>query len=768
MNMLRHYIKLAIRNLIKYKSQSVISIIGLAIGFTCFALSTLWIRYEQTYDTFHDGADRIYLVRPESKTTNNGLSEITPYPLAGYLKATFPEIEDACNMQAWGTTVRYKGTEYRSFKMDIDSAAMHMFKLKITNGNHNFLTENCEEIAITEQLAQQLFGTENPLGQELELYGEKKKICAIIQSWSRHSNIPYEIVGNFSPGDNRSQWYASMCQTFIKLKKGVDAQKFIQKLYEHTYETENSIVVKKSVATPITAMRYDRPNQGVTVKYEHIRLFALAGGLVILCSLFNYLTLFITRIRMRDREIALRKVNGSSNRELLMLFSTEYLITLVFAIFFGLILLELVIPTFKELSDIKSDKTSIYLEALSYSGIVAAFSFILSLYPIYYSRKKSLNAALKGSSNGKGQNSFQKVSMVLQLIISIGFIFCSTILMKQIHHLNHTDLGIERANRGTIQVYPPIDGLKDELAKNPYIATIVPANLPGLLPRNARAYQTINEWEGKTDSTSTVTLEIIDCNEDYFKFYGLQLLKGTFPSDDKSMIINETAALQMNMNDPIGKGFQKKVITGIVKDFYIAPPTIPAKPMMFTLEDGSSVSSDIIFQYQNCDWSSCKKRIEQLIKQMNPNIIHYNIISMEEEYEKFLKSENALLMMLDFVTLVCVLISLFGVFSLVTLDCEKRRKEIAIRKVNGAETGHIVKTFLLKYMFLLVIASVIAFPVGYLIMKPWIEGYVLQTSIDFWIYPAIWLALALLIITCTGLRIWKAANQNPAEVVKSE
>ena len=99
----------------------------------------------------------------------------------------------------------------------------------------------------------------------------------------------------------------------------------------------------------------------------------------------------------------------------------------------------------------------------------------------------------------------------------------------------------------------------------------------------------------KTDSTSTVTLEIIECNEDYFKFYGLQLLKGTFPSDDKSMLINETAALQMNMNDPIGKSFLKKVITGIVKDFYIAPPTIPAKPMIFTQEDGSNISSDIIF-----------------------------------------------------------------------------------------------------------------------------------------------------------------------------
>ena len=131
---------------------------------------------------------------------------------------------------------------------------------------------------------------------------------------------------------------------------------------------------------------------------------------------------------------------------------------------------------------------------------------------------------------------------------------------------------------------------------------------------------------------------------------------------------------------------------------------------------------------------------------------------MEEEYGKFLKSENALLMMLDFVTLVCVLISLFGVFSLVTLDCEKRRKEIAIRKVNGAVTPHIMQSFLLKYMLLLLVASAIAFPTGYLIMKPWVESYVLQTNIDFWIYPAIWLVLAALITLCTGWRIWRAGT----------
>ena len=119
-------------------------------------------------------------------------------------------------------------------------------------------------------------------------------------------------------------------------------------------------------------------------------------------------------------------------------------------------------------------------------------------------------------------------------------------------------------------------------------------------------------------------------------------------------------------------------------------------------------------------------------------------------------------------SLIALVLTCFGLFGISWYAVRHRTREIAIRKVNGAETGHIMKTFLLKYMFLLLIASVIAFPIGYLIMKPWIEGYVLQTSIDFWIYPVIWLALALLIITCTGWRIWKAANQNPAVVVKSE
>lgn len=772
MSMFQHYIKLAIRNLVKYKSQTIISIIGLAIGFTCFALSTLWIRYEQTYDTFHDGADRIYLVRTESFMSSNGISEITPYPLAGFLKATFPEVEEACNMQAWNTSYKYQGKDYSSFQIGVDSATMKMFNMQIISGSQDFMLHNDNKVAITERLAKQLFGSESPIGKVIDINGEKT-ITTIVKSWDIHSNLPFDfLVSN----NSEKEWGLSSWQTFLKLREGIDLKAFEKKLSEYKTKPDQTFSVDKIVLTPITAMRYDRPSRLETVKYDHILLFASAGGLVILCALFNYLTLFITRIRMRSREIALRKVCGSSDKNQMLLLGVEYSITLLFALFTGLILIELILPTFKELSEIKLDNIDIYLAAIKYAAVVAILSFLFSLYPIYYFRKKTLNAILKGSAGGKNNNIFQKISMITQLVISIGFIFCAVILMKQIHYLNQADFGLARTNRASIHVYhPSVDGLKEEMAKIPFITEIFPGKISAIFPRYGRSFMSATEWEGRQDSTASVSFEMFDCTQAYFKFYEFQLIEGQIPADGNSehILINQTGIKELNINNPVGKTIKRWngqfVIAGVIQDFYIAPPTIPCKPCIMIFKKNTEFNDNsILFKYQEGSWSECKQRLEALVKKLNPDAKHIRIDNMEEEYEKFLKSENALLMMLDFVTLVCVLISLFGVFSLVTLDCEKRRKEIAIRKVNGAVTSQIMQTFILKYMYLLIVASAIAFPIGYLIMKPWIESYVLQTRIDFWIYPAIWFILALLIVLCTGWRIWRAANQNPAEVVKSE
>ena len=317
--MLHHYIKIAFRNLLKYKLQSFICIVGLAIGFTSFALSSLWIRYELTYDTFRKDADRIYYVRMESETDDQGLSSVTPYPLARYLKETFPEIEESCNTSAWKTDFLYNEKKYESFDMVMDSAAEHMFEIELISGSRDFMIPKSNKIAITDKLAKEVFGTKDPLGEKLKIWSDDMEICAIVKSQDQHSNFPFGIL---KPSRQTEEWNVAYCQTFIKVRPETDMRAFKKKLYEHKIKKDRDSL-SHFVLTSITAMRYDHPEEEPTIKFEHILLFALAGGLVILCALFNYLTLFVNRIRIRSKEIGLRKVCGSSDGNLFVLFASE-------------------------------------------------------------------------------------------------------------------------------------------------------------------------------------------------------------------------------------------------------------------------------------------------------------------------------------------------------------------------------------------------------------------------------------------------------------
>ncbi|MCD8267586.1 MAG: ABC transporter permease [Parabacteroides sp.] len=216
--MLAHYFKIATRNLLKYKQQTAISIVGLAIGFTCFALSMLWIRYEMGYDNFHEGAERIFVVRTEDKMSNDGLSLVTPSPLAAYLQETFPEIEYACNIIGYKNEIKYNGTIYPVFQFAADSVSMHIFPIQVIQGNFNFIT-NKGEIALTEEMAEKLFGKENPIGKTVRMSGKDISVCAVVKSWGKHSNLPFDII---SANDQYPYWSASGWQTFIRLREKTD------------------------------------------------------------------------------------------------------------------------------------------------------------------------------------------------------------------------------------------------------------------------------------------------------------------------------------------------------------------------------------------------------------------------------------------------------------------------------------------------------------------------------------------------------------------
>jgi ABC-type antimicrobial peptide transport system permease subunit len=237
--------------------------------------------------------------------------------------------------------------------------------------------------------------------------------------------------------------------------------------------------------------------------------------------------------------------------------------------------------------------------------------------------------------------------------------------------------------------------------------------------------------------------------------------------DQNKLVINET------MMKELGKeaiSTQENII-GVARDFYLSPTT-KAKPTAIFYPGPKMERSftTVAYKYEEGFREQIEKATEALLREDFPNhggreiYRHY----MEDIFEEQIKSERSLLTLLSIMTLACILISVFGVYSFSSLTCQQRRKEIAIRKINGAEVFDVMNIFYKEYLLFLALAALIAFPAGYLIMKQWLEGYVKQTSMDIWLYVLIFLLVFVVIVISIVSIVWKAANQNPAEVVKGE
>ena len=783
--MLLHYLKVAVRNLLKYKMQSAISIVGLAIGFACFALASLWIRYEMTYDSFHHGAERIYLVRTENKESVNGLNSVTPYPLAGYLKETFAEVEGACNMQYYQSSYKVDEVEKQLNEMRTDSAVFSVFDIRLLEGSMEFLMPKTDKIAITRRCAQQLFGQQNPIGKEIfSVYqpNHPLTICAIVSEWPEHSNLCYDIISRSSTFNN---WNVANWQTYIRLTPQSQGESFTEKLYNHVIK-QSEYTFEHLNMTPLTSMRYHRPDPSMEadVKLKHVTLFAVAGSLVILCSLLNYLTMFISQIRIRSKEFALRTVNGASPIGLFVMLITEYLILLLLSVLLGMWLVEIVMPWFVELASIKLTRSAIYAESAAYCLATTVLATLLSAFPILYYRKKSLQSVISNQQNGRNKNLFRKVSVAFQLFISIGFIFCAAIMMKQLLHLTHTDAGMNRKNIAAVLMNSDknIDAISDYLKNMPEVTEVAPRHNP-LLNSRGSLFVSTKEWEDMPANAEEVRMSVLQEDTSFARFYGLTLLEGemiTPSSASTDLVLNEAAVKAFGWHQAVGKTFKREDgtiyrIVGVIKDFYTQAPTLPVSPIAFAykyeLPGGFSFhfngKNNILFKYKEGTWPICKRKLEEMLQKEYPEA-RMNIVNAEEKYDEYLTSENALLKMLGILAGVCTLLSIFAIYSLVSLTCEQRRKEIAIRKVNGADIKHILSMFAKEYAGLLMIAAVLSFSIGYYIMKQWVENYTLQTNIDWWVFASILMGIAMIITLCIGQRIWKAANENPADVMKSE
>lgn len=780
--MIKHYLKVAFRNLIKYKTQSLVSIIGLAVGFTCFALSALWIRYEMTYDNFHEGAERIYLVRAHY-ANEPGTSKFTPYPLMKYLQDKMPEIEAVTAFTAHHVKFRMEDTEQEIGMIAADSVFMNFFDIQLLKGTVNFLKCDGQEVAITKEFAKRLFSKkEDALGKEVEVGRRVCKIGAIVSGWSNHSNIPYNIL---TPARHSPRWGSSNEQLFIRVRERTDIDAFRTKMSTVCInDIEKESELSDLLITRMSALRYSDyvDKADVVISFSYIFYFSLAGGLVIICSLFNYLTLFISRLCMRNREMALRKVNGASNKALSVQFAIELLLLLCIALIGGLLLVEMSMSQFLNFTQIET--SSYYGEILVYLLAVIILSFLFALMPLSYFRRRTLQETIKGGVATARPYLFRRIGIIVQLIVSLVFIFCTVVIMKQLCFLKNTDLGMERHRVANVALWNgDINQWVEKIKALPMVTETLPPVYFPIIPVGPMMYVEITNWDGLPKVTEkTLLVGIMPAKEEFFKFYDLKLLEGEFISEkslQNEVVVDESTCLKFGWKHALGKTFGNNIngrqdiaykVVGVVKNFSYRSPT--SKPGLIAFQRPEAQEyllnrASILFKFKEGTWNECREAIEKLHKEEFPNA-YLRLFSEEEEYGKYLRSEDALMKLLSFVSLVCVLISVFGIFSLVTLSCEQRQKEIAIRKVNGAQIRHILQMFFREYFLLLIIAAVIAFPMGYVVMRQWIETYVRQTAINGWVYVGIFAVMAIIILFCIIWRIWKAARQNPAEVLKSE
>jgi hypothetical protein len=408
-----------------------------------------------------------------------------------------------------------------------------------------------------------------------------------------------------------------------------------------------------------------------------------------------------------------------------------------------------------------------------YIGAIILFSLLTFLLVLMIFRRRALNVAIR-SSNKK---MFRKVSIVAQLIISINFAFCTMIILKQMHFLHNTDLGFDLKYAGLIEPWRrniDIASLEDKLKQIPEItATMKDGSLIG--SRSGEGTRTCN-WEGYPDDKKPVEVEITHTSPQIANFYQFRLVSGEMltESDSKEyVLINESAAQALGMYEPVGKvlicdNHEHFIIKGVIKNIYRNSPTVPVEPIVYKLPRNNYFASYVVFKYKAGTWKTCKDKITRLIKEKDSEFSDIFIANEEDLFDKmYLQSENTLLKILSLVSLVCVIVCVFGFVSLVSLTCEERRKEIAIRKINGATIKDILDIFFKEHLTLLGIGALIAFPSGYLIMKRWLEQYVLQTEMSAWVFVAILLALIMVIVLCVGGKVYRTSRENPVDAIKS-
>ena len=768
-----HYLKIAFRNLLKYKTQTIISIVGLAIGFTAFTLSTSWIRYEMSFDNFNPHSENIYKIinKNVNATQSDIFTSMVPYQMKKYLEDKFPEIQSVTAISP------YHGIERRFF-VNENEREIYPKGWHFIHGDTSFFSVFYPELQV--DFSKIHFQTHTPTiftNQTAQLLSKANKdiqnyidttmsVFATVPETPINSNVYFDIFQlNKEMMKAEELVWMPFSEIFIRVHPSTDITKLEGKLKipkEITKAGEQEFII-----VPLRKLHFlFSTNRDSVIKINHLKIFSLVSLMIIFCALFNYFTLFINRIKIRTRELSLRKINGASNSTLLILLVVEFMLILLLSLFLGAVFVEILFPEFIKFSAINIYKYFLFKELILYASVFIVMAILFIAIPTYLFMKRTIYENIHSGTqeNSISGNGFSMISIAAQLIISILLMFCGIIIYYQNWSINNSNLGFEKHNIVYIGSDNPFKEIPiNEFNNIPFVKEAIYSYSALLPPSNVWSSSVLNDKRVKSNFKG------YDVIPGFFNFFNIDILEGRVMRDNETNVclINETAKRMLNYANPIGEKIGHLEIIGIISDLYNESPLTPVSPAYYysSEKDNTSMRPGILLKYTEGKYKEIMRAVEEIGRKLDMFISGY---SVEEEYKNYTKSERYLFILLGIMTAVAILIAVFGIYSMITLACSQRRKEIAIRKVNGAKVKEILALFFRQYFAVTVAACMVAFPVGVYVMQRWLEQYTRRVSMEWWLFAGVFVLVAAIVFASIIFRVWKAANENPAEVVKSE
>ncbi len=791
--MLKNFFRVTLRNLWRNKSFSAINILGLAIGMASALLIGLWVQNQVSYDRFYSKTDRIYEMY--SREEINGKLDAWPRvssQMASELKKNYAEVEDAVKFRIVYFLMTGKEKQINIQGAFADSGFLSIFNFPLLAGDPKTALSGGHGIVLTEHVAKNLFGNEDPMGKMVRIDTmENFTVTGVLKDLPGNTEfsfqylLPWDFLDRLGWDRVGGTWARTNGFAYLLLKPGASQAAFDVKVKDivKRHVSEGNVSYRETFTQPIARTHlYSKVENGKLTggMITTVRLFSLIATFILLIACINFMNLSTARSEKRAKEVGIRKVVGALKSALILQFIGESILLTAFSFLLALGIVQLSLKGFNQLigAQLQLDLGNLYFW-LSALAFIVFTGLVAGSYPAFYLSSFRPVAVLKGAfQKVNALVTPRKVLVVLQFSFAIILIISTIIVERQIQYARNRETGYnkDRLVYTFVQgnVLPHYDLIKQELLNNGAAIGVTKLFSP-----ITRAFGEVSNfsWPGSTEADKKRYFVEEETDQDFVRTTGTQLIAGrdidlkTYPTDSTALLLNETAVRAMRLKDPIGKivengdGVSCHVV-GVVKDFVIESPYDVIEPMVIQglgtdypvvhirLNPANSIADDLA-------------KAEKVFKRYNPDY-PFEYYFVDESYNlKFRAQQQEGTLALLFAGLT-IFISCLGLFGLASYMAESRKREIGIRKVLGASVAGIAALMAGDFIKLVLVAVVIASPIAYYAMNSWLQGFNYRINIGGWIFLVSGLLAVLIAMMTVGYQAIRSALANPVKSLRTE